>query len=352
MTIRRVTAILTATIVLLVANTAAAGSLDDALSSLFEGGELTERHGSAALLTRVGATYDGYAFVERLPHPEAYLVEIRLRWQDETLRFPVKMRRTGEGWRVDWVPDRAYTKALVSLLDSGELVALSDVAGDGWAETGTMPALPVVLTARRAVTPFGAVPFADRDELQPSKPFGRHVGRWVSEVLDDDPAPAGLAILAHESTPWSRLSRILLTAAGAGFFRLHLVAQTDAGLIAQPALAPVFQAGDQPSRKTSLIVAMADDSGTRFRISVGDRLIAAPDGCDGEVSLCLKDGEALTRRLGERIDAAFPDGPPNVSHVLFAADGPTPLQAALERAIDVPGALGIPPRKLYLGHTQ
>jgi anaerobic selenocysteine-containing dehydrogenase len=42
-----------------------------------------------------------------------------------------------------------------------------------------MPALPVVLSEHQAVPPFGAVPFSDRDTLQPSKPFGRHVGRWA-----------------------------------------------------------------------------------------------------------------------------------------------------------------------------
>ena len=355
MTPSRLTTTLALLATLLVAPTEThAASLDETIATLFDGGGQTDDHPSAALLERVGVTYQGYAFAERLPTTGSYLVDTRLRWREQVLRFPVKLRPDGDGWSVDWMPDRAYTEALVSLLDSGDVVALSDAAGGKWADQTAMPELPVILSEQGATTPFGPVPLADRDELQPSKPFGRHVGRWVSEVLENDPAPAGLAILARGSTPWDRLSQVLLTAAGAGFFRIHLVARaTDGGdLVAQPALAPVFESGGGPAQSKSLIVAMSDDTGRRFRISVGDRLLETPDGCDGDVSLCLAEGDAFAAQLGARLTSAFPDGPPSIAHVLFAADGATPLQAALERAIDVPGALGIPPAKLYLGHTQ
>jgi len=333
------------------APTAGAASLDETLADLFAGGTGSGGHPSAELLEDVGASYDGYLFAERLPAGDAYLVEASVTWQDRTFPFPVKLRRTDDRWTVAWLPERTYTKTLVSLLDSGELIALPADGADRWADRGHMPALPVLVSEHQVVTPFGAAPFADRDELTPSEPLGRHVGRWVNEVLENDPAPAGLAILARPSAPWDRLSRILLTAAGAGFFRVHLVARGDGELLVRPALAPVFQAGDQPSRANSLIVAMADETGTHFRLSVGDRLLDPPAGCE-DVSLCLDGDREFGPALADRIETAFSDGPPDVSHVLFAAVGDTPLQAALERAVAVPGALGIPQRKLYLGHTQ
>ncbi len=328
-----------------------AASVDDTLAELFEtGGD--DAHPSVELLERLGATYDGYSFAERLPRTGAYLVDTRLAWRDRHLRFPVKLRRSDDGWRVDWTPDRVYARALVELLDGGDLVALETSDAPGWSDDSRMPGLPVVLGPKTATTPFGETPLVDRPELEASKGLGRHVGRWVDDVLEGDDAPAALDILARDDVPWDRLSRVLLTAAGAGFFRLHLVASSKAGLVALPALAPVFESGDRPDRDRSLIVATSADDPDRFRISVAGDLLDAPDDCPDDWSLCLGPDDELASRLAARLESAFPDGPPSVSHVMFAAEGPTPVGEALQRAVHVPGALGIPSRKLYLGYTQ
>lgn len=336
----------------LTASPARAASLGEKLDELVEtGGDGTYR--GINLLERVGASYDGYAYAERLlGSADAYLVEMRLTWREREVRMPIKVRRADDGWHVDWAPKREYVRRIVELLDGGGMVELEAAEATPWSDQTRMPALPVIVDENRATTPFGQVPLVETSELEASEKVGRHVGRWVDRVLQGDRAPAALDIIAHRDAPWDRLSRVLLTAAGAGFFRLHLVAARDGQLVAIPALAPVFESGGRPSRDASLIVAMSADRDRQFRISVAGQLLESGEDCGDDWSLCLEDDGAFETRLAERLQAAFPDGPPSVSHVMFAAQGATPVGEALRRAIRVPGALGIPPDKLYLGYTQ
>lgn len=316
-------------------------SLDSTLSNALSADAPDARPDSLGLLARVGATYDGYAIAERTPRTGAFVVEIRAKWHDKTLRIPAKTSRDSGSWKITWAPDRSYAETLVQLVDADQLLQLPDDDNPSWADEKRVPALPILLTDDTAHTPFGSLPLTTSGKLKASKRLGKHIGRWIDEILENDPAPAGIDVIASSNTPWRHLSTLLLTASGAGLFRIRMIGTSHDHLAAWPALAPVFQVGDAPDRATAFVVGMYSDPANNFRVSVGERHL--PD-------IQTDDPSTLPDKLRQLVKTSFDGDPPNVTHVMFAATGSTEIREAITYASAVAEALGIPSAKLYLGH--
>lgn len=308
---------------------------------------------SVGLLRRLGVDYRGYLVVERLPRSGAYLTEVHLHWRDRNLRLPIQVARSADGWRLTWAPERSYVEALLELVREDGPVSADARSLDSWAGAQRMPALPVVLFENRAVTPFGSITLSERAGVRVPKRLGKDIRRWVDEILEGDPGPASIDLLAAGETPWRHVTKILFGAATAGLFRLHLIVRQDDSneLRTVSFLAPVFESGRTPNQETSFVAGMYGSSPARFRISAAGRHLEASDeDCPEAASLCPASPEAFGKRLTTLVETSFDGRRPNISHVMFAATGAVELREALPYLLRLPSALGIPPRKLYLGH--
>ena len=327
-------------------------SLDKTLEAAFEEG--IEGHPGVRLLQRVGVDYGGYAVLERAPKTGGWAVEGRLIWRDHPIRFPLKVDRSDKGaWSIEWSPRPTYAEALIALLEAGDLPALPAESTEGWASQRRLPALPIILTEGRAITPFGPLPLPSEGGVKPPKRLIQHVNRWVDDVLGGADGPAAIDVLAAASTPWRNLSRTSFTAAAIGFFRIHLIVRQAAAprLRAFSPLLPVGASGDSPGGPSSLVVGMYDDrQPPGFRVSIGNRLLAPTASCPEQTTLCPEKPGDFDDQLVAAIESASSDGPPSIARVLFAATGPTTIGRALPYARRLPDALGIPPGKLFIGH--
>lgn len=327
-------------------------SLDERLDVAFSA-EGEAEFDSVALLRQIGADYRGYLVVERLPRSGAYLTEVHLRWSERNFRLPIQVARGDEGWRLTWVPERSYVEALVELVRNGGPVSAETRSLDSWADAQRMPALPVVLFQNRAVTPFGPITLSDQAKVRVPKRLGKDIRRWVDEILEGDPGPASVDLLAAGETSWRQVTKILFGAATAGLFRLHLIVRHDDSneLRTVSFLAPVFESGRTPNQETSFVAGMYGSSPARFRIAAAGRHLEASDeDCPEAASLCPESPEEFGEHLSTLVETSFDGRRPQISHVMFAATGTVELREALPYLLRLPSALGIPPRKLYLGH--
>jgi len=326
-------------------------SLDDGLRAAFEGAS-PEGHPSLAVLQSAGMRYRGYAVAERLPRTGAYLAEVRLSRADKLLRYPVKVVHGAErGWELEWTPRSAYAKALVAFL-RGDVAALPDRYLGTWAETERVPALPLVVREDSIVSPFGVVPSGGGSGVEPPEALGKHVVRWVDSVLERDDAAAGIDLFVTAETPWIHVTRALFAAASAGLFRVYVVVrrQSDSTLASFTALAPVFESGRAPEGASSLIVGVDAAEPPQIRVDVGGELLDSIGDCKSGVSICSDNPAAFAERLPELVRDRFEGRAPSISHVMVAASGEVPFGDVITYAVQVPGALGIPGEKLFLGH--
>lgn len=326
-------------------------SLDATLRAAFEG-STSEGHASLAVLRSAGMQYGGYAVAERLPRTGAYLTEVRLSREDELVRFPLKVvRAEGSGWEFEWTPRRAYAKSLVAFL-RGDVPALPDRYLGSWGEGERLPALPLVVRKDSIVSPFGVVPLGNATGVEPPEALGKHVVRWVDSVLERDEAAAGVDLLVAPEIPWIQVTRALFAAASAGLFRVYFVVrrQSDGALASVPALAPVFESGRAPEDASSFIVGLDAARPPQIRVNVGGTLLEPLADCASGVSLCPDEPAAFAERLPELVRKRFEGRAPNISHVMMAASGGVAFGDVVEYAVRVPGALGIPAEKLFLGH--
>lgn len=185
------------------------------------------------LLRDNGGVLQGVATLERVR--DGYVVELRVAWQQVVARYPVKLARDDDVWRLVWQPDAAYAAALVALVTHRGVV---DVASDDvWSDTARLPALPVIVTRQRIVTPFGELPTPSGGEaLEALEGLQRATRAWIVDVLDEDPAPAGVDLLLDPALSWSQLNSVLFNLAAAGLFQATVVtANGGALLLAAPA---------------------------------------------------------------------------------------------------------------------
>ena len=253
-----------------------------------------------------------------------------------------------------------YAEALLRRFGQRQLPETSreQSGAQPWAERRTVPALPVVATSERLVTPFGRLSLEGGGGLSAPKGFKRHLKRWVRGLSNSDEAGAALDLIATRDVSWRHITRLLLASAGFGYFRIHLVMyEPDEGrLMSESYLAPVSFEKTSGSPASSLVVGLYRIAPSyQFRISIGEELVSGDEACesernDGRMSLCLStlDGfskgvRTLLESRGRRLD---------VSRVVFASTGSLTLERVVPVLHRLPASLQIPSDRLMLGHIR
>lgn len=309
-----------------------------------------------ALFAELGMSAGDYLVAERTPRTGSYLVEVPMASKNWRVPMAVKVGRRGGEWSVDWSVSRGYARRLAESLEGGELVSLEATATRQWVERGGMPAFPVVFGQESGATPLGTFRLSKSDELEPPSALGEYVSDWVRRQLEDDPGVAAVDLVPAPRTEWRQLTRIVFGLASAGLFRLHFVVDTgeSPGPGAWTVSAPVGTSDRPMEREKALVVGLYESSnaGREVRVSVrGERLGAdGKTACGDRATFCADGADSFEKQLRKTVEREFADRAPSVSHVMFAAVGSVPVQEALAHAQRVPGVLGIPSRKLMIGH--
>lgn len=345
----------TAAIILLfcclsVPSLAAAQTLEGSLAEAFR----TSQDG-LKLLRNAGASYGGLLSLERLPSGN-YAAEARFDLDNKPVRYPLKLQRDGARWEVIWQPEATYAAALIGIVKSGELP--TGRAERAWVEAERMPALPIVGTKKRFVTPFGEVPAGDRapnesqdesqGELDLSPQLVEHVHRWVRVVLEEDPAPAGVDLLLDRSASWTLANKLLFNVSVVGLYQISIVT-ADGGLgvvqVASPINA-VTSADRSPPTVLAMFPLQNPEDGARFgfRISTNGELVQG-SGCGDGMSVCIDEPSRLPEALERLI-------PPGGEQAMFAASGDVSIGEAVEYLAAFEDYMGLGHHSVLMGYVQ
>lgn len=292
------------------ATEAAAQSPSHALDSAWEQGT-----GALAALKVAGAKPNHYNVAERLPSGN-WLVAANYTVGALNLQIPVKLSPQFE---LIWTPDRAYIDALLGMLKSG---ALPPVEGPEWTRKQRLPAFPAVVTAKRIVTPFGVIPFEPAPKVEPDEELMRHTGRWINEVLDQDPGPASFDILADADLAWVDIVRVIYSISAAGLFEINFVGPGTTDLAAISGLSPIiFGQIPESTAVVSIGVSIEGDM-LGFRVAIGSELVPPmANSCAAQMTFCANDKTAF--------QAALQDVP-GAGRVVLAPEFAVPFRSVVE----------------------
>ena len=281
--------------ILLTALPAAAQTLDTSIRQAWDRDDAGLR-----LLRENGAALGRVIVAERVPSG-AYVVEVALQLPSQTTaRYPLKLERRDTAWKLVWQPEASYASALLSTTKSNALAVTKST--QSWSSQVRLPALPIVATRKRFVTPFGEVEADPAGDFRGSPGLQRAARSWISAVLDDDPGPAGIDVLADRTMSWRALNIVLLSAASAGLYQVSMVGRGD-DLNVVPVGSPVSRP------PVSVLAIYRADSRLGVRLKVGDEL-APSDGCAEHMTTCITNPEDLE---------AFLDKQTLTGPVMFAA---------------------------------
>jgi hypothetical protein len=300
---------------------------------------------------KAGAKPGRILILERLPDGAA-LVEVELLLEGKRARLPLRLVDA----RVVWTPTSEFCTALANMLRSGTLPKTRSTRA--WADLARLPAFPVIVTGKRAITPFGPIetagPVEGQDPRNPLKrrtPAGplptsqaltQHTNRWIKDVLADDPAPAGFDLIVDASIDWKTFNAALFSVAGAGLYVGEIIADGPNSFTAIPFAAPVGAAtGGKPP---SLVLAFYPDVDSfGFRVLRNGAPVATADGCEAPMAICGGTPDSYGAALSAVIEGD------DVKRAMFASVPTTKTSdgiAFMERTIS---ALNLAPHQLFLG---
>ncbi|GEM_PF-5229736 len=178
------------------------------------GKELKEKYGKAFF-------FDAILTMEKVGD-EHFASEISIQGKG-TLRIPIKLHHSKEGWKVNWLPKKEYLFALNNLSTSK---ALFSGLTKKWTAEKRLPTFPIILSGKRMITPFGEI----EEEVEPVKhpELGQHGRRWINEFLEQDPAPASFEIITTKDRKWASVHQVMFQMAGVlGLFQMYLIGASD-----------------------------------------------------------------------------------------------------------------------------
>jgi hypothetical protein len=328
------------------------GGLDASLKAEIARGDLP----AGAALAKRGAKLVGVLGIERLPRG-AWMAELEVQTaRGLRARLPVKLARVApnkEGcsatWRVVWAPEPDYIEAMLSIT-AGALPAHQD-GSPAWVAAGRLPAMPVIATKTRLITPFGAMTW-DAGELPPNMPASAallappaslvpHLNRWFNEVLEGEPGAASVDLLADGGLEWVNVQRLLLGAGSQGAFLVHVITSAPDGLHATPMMAPIFGSVPEPQRPHPLTVSLlsVDPQGAEVRVSYRGTALGAT----------LR--YATPAKLAEALPGIAADVP-EIAHLFIGAPGAMTLGDVLGWIAPLPAAVKLPPARVFVGYVK
>jgi hypothetical protein len=322
--------------------TATAQPLEVALARAFD-----ENGEGLRLLREAGAEYRRVLTLERLPSGN-YLAEVQIDVDERPVRYPLKLTRTSSGWSIVWQPTGAYAAGLASMVKSG---SLPDARGATvWTNLQRLPALPIIGTRSRIISPFGEVDPADAAEgksqgdLDLSPQLVRHVQRWVNVVLDQDPAPAGFDLILDRQTDWRFANKLLFNASVVGLYQIALVVNGEDELSVVELSSPV---STRSGEAAPTVVAVYGLDGERFglRISVDGELVERKGACAVGMTLCIAEASELPDALERVIQ-------PGGHRAMFAAQGDVRVGDAVALVAAFVDFMGLPDYHVLMGYVQ
>ena len=325
-------------------------------------------HEGLMTLMRRGANIQSLRVVERLPRG-GYGAEVAFTYRGDTMRLPVKLARTGgtpecPGWRVTWAPDAEYVMALLNLTTAqGALITLDEgPAQTSWGDLTRLPALPIVITRRRVVSPYGPVDFSEIQDIDPSLPgaslappptLSRHVARWGKEYLEGEPGAAHVDLIVEARVSWQDTNRVVFAVAAEGLYKLSLIARCPRGLCAVDAAAPVFDGLPALRGKKPLVIGLYPLKGQMgLRVNQGEALLREEDTCDPEMSFCVGNLAQYDARLSAMTEKMRAKSPNNPAFAVFAAPGEVTIGELAPWLVHLSPAIGVASTRIFLGYIQ
>ncbi|MBA2661932.1 MAG: hypothetical protein H0U74_06525 [Bradymonadaceae bacterium] len=340
-------------------------SLSTTLDNYFTRGHTEPGVGkSLALLAKDGARLGDVLSVELLESQRAAVVEVELVHQNRRLRYPVKLTRaaTCEPWQLAWVPAESYTRALLNLARSGALPTTRDAPA--WAQEQRLVAFPIIVTRQQYTTPFGDIVIDAKGPAALATPeeLARHAQRWVRDILESAPAPAGIDLIVDARVSWRTVTSTLMAAAAVGFYRVHLITNdvSDGAVCSVVANSPIFEAERLPANMKMLVVAMYPITVAAgaprqlgFRIALDEQIFKAElAACDEEMSFCATTPEEFATRFDSLVNDSRELATAAATHVIFATLPNASLQTALDYMLATARAMRLDQEKVFMGFIQ
>ncbi|MGM0558210.1 MAG: hypothetical protein ACQEVA_17630 [Myxococcota bacterium] len=330
-------------------------ALEQALAS--EGGA----DDSLDVLIRSGATFEKVLVAEVTPDNRGVVADLGFDYEGRKFRFPVKLERSEPSaaatWRVAWLPDPEYARALIGAVQGGPLPRSDD--GAVWVDAIHLPSLPVIVRSDSVFTPYGrgalvAEARAPEDQkLMPPPAVAKAAQRWVGMLLSEDPAPASVDLMIDPRASWRDLSRVVMGVSAIGLFRIHVIQQGPDQLLMLPGAAPVFGTETTPEDAAPLVVAMfPHEDGAAFRVRIGDQEYRPPESCAKDVSFCADSPDSYRASLAQAVESLVARSETRIAYVMFAAGPNTTVGEGLSYFQRTHGALGIPESKVFLGYID
>ncbi len=327
---------------------AASNTMGEAAAATFD-----DANSGPGALKKLGAKPTKILVAERLPDG-TWAVEHGFELDGKQGRIAMRLKDAPGGWRPAWVPVTEYGAALGNLLQSGSLPASESERA--WSQLQRLPAFPVIVTKKRAVTPFGVLEKDDEatatDRFQRGRPkptgplptsqaLARHAERWIKEVLADDPGPAGLDLIVDSSISWQRFNAALFSVAGVGLYMGEIVAAGKSDWVSIPFAAPIAAAtGKVPP---ALVLAYYPGEQFGFRVVFEKAPVPTTKGCPEPMAICGESAESFEPGLRKIV------GKKPVQRVMFASGGKTTTADAIGWVERTNKLLGLAPHRLFLG---
>lgn len=299
--------------------------------------------------------------IEILDSQLSAVLEIEIIHNQKNLRYPLKFSRAtpSAGWQLAWAPTEEYTQALLNITSSTALPATQ--SENPWAQETRIVAFPIIATRQQLITPFGALAptdLADQNApLTPPDELVRHATRWITDILEDAPAPAAIDLILDARLSWKATTRLVMATSAVGLFRINLITTNTHNTINTiPVNAPVFDSQKLPAHIQMLVVGIYPlssqqaDKQLGFRIAFNNQILQLPQPCLPEMSFCTTDPASFSLHL-QQITRTF-DQTQQTTHIMFAAPKNASLQTAIDYLQATTQTLQIPTPKTFIGFIQ
>ncbi|TXD35811.1 hypothetical protein FRC98_14135 [Lujinxingia vulgaris] len=299
------------------------------------------------VLSERGATLGRVLVAERVVTGR-YLLEVEVRHEERRLRLPMIVARPTpeQALEVVWAPAPEYVNALLTLASGDGLPP--EVAPQTWVEERRLPALPIIATRARIITPYGEAAWQTPE-------LSRHIMRWLNDALTEAGGPAGIDLLLDRRMEWAKVGELMMNAAAVGLFRVHLITRDEAQLGAISTNLPIFPEGGLPDAMVLGVLGVYphNEDGIGVGVRLDEQTIEATgiEGCREGLTFCARDGEEFDEALGTVIADAGVDAA-RITHWLLAGSSEFNVGQGVRALVWTYQTLNISPQSTFIGYIE